>query len=190
MKAWMKLSIPVTVAAVVLLTLSQASRSQMATTMPMAMGNHNAAIAVITPTGANKAQGTVKFTKVAAGVQVVADVTGLTPGKHGFHIHEFGDISDAKAGMATGGHYGAMIPWETLPGEAAHPAGTMHHAGEMGNLEADATGHAHMEVVLPGVTLEGPDAIVGRSIIVHADPDMGDRIGQGVIGIANPASMK
>jgi Cu-Zn family superoxide dismutase len=147
------------------------------------------AIAVISPTTGSDAKGWVKFTDVDGGVKVVADITGLSPGKHGFHIHEFGDISDAAKGMATGGHYGPQIPWQDLPGEDPHPAGTMHHAGEMGNLEADASGHAHLEVTLPGLTVMGAaNPIVGRSIIVHAKPDVGDRIGQGVIGVANPAA--
>ncbi len=148
-----------------------------------------AAIAVITPTTGNTAAGWVKFSQADGGVKVVADVTGLSPGKHGFHIHEFGDTSDVAKGMATGGHYGPQVPWQELPGEDPHAAGTMHHAGEMGNLEADASGHAHLEVTLPGLSIMGSAyPIVGRSVIVHAKPDVGDRIGQGVIGVANPAA--
>jgi Cu-Zn family superoxide dismutase len=65
----------------------------------------------------------------------------------------------------------------------------------MGNLIADETGKAHLEMVLTGVTLMGPtDPIVGRSVIVHAKPDdggqptgnAGGRVGAGVIGIAKP----
>ena len=49
------------------------------------------AIAVLHPTAGNKVSGTVTFTEVADGVQVHADIAGLTPGNHGFHVHEFGD---------------------------------------------------------------------------------------------------
>jgi len=48
-------------------------------------------ISVLHPTAGNKVTGTVTFTPVASGVQVHAEIAGLTPGKHGFHIHEFGD---------------------------------------------------------------------------------------------------
>ncbi|MGZ4985481.1 MAG: superoxide dismutase family protein, partial [Chthoniobacterales bacterium] len=51
------------------------------------------AVAVLSPTANSKVMGTVTFTKSGDEVKVVADITGLTPGKHGFHIHEFGDCS-------------------------------------------------------------------------------------------------
>src|SRR5438552_3435377 len=62
------------------------------------------AIAVLHPTEGNKVSGTVTFTEVADGVQVEAAIAGLTPGKHGFHIHEFGDCSAADASSA-GAHF-------------------------------------------------------------------------------------
>jgi Cu-Zn family superoxide dismutase len=153
-----------------------------------------AAIAVIRPTEGSQAAGLVTFTATDGGVKVVADVTGLSPGKHGFHIHEYGDVSDAAKAMSTGGHYD---PEGTHHHALAGAEGTdaPHHAGDMGNLIADETGKAHLEMVLTGVTLMGPtDPIVGRSVIVHAKPDdggqptgnAGGRVGAGVIGIAKP----
>jgi Cu/Zn superoxide dismutase len=62
------------------------------------------AIAVLHPTAGNKVSGTVTFTEVADGVQVQAEITGLTPGKHGFHVHEFGDCSAADLASA-GAHF-------------------------------------------------------------------------------------
>ncbi len=58
------------------------------------------AIAVLHPTKGSNVEGTVTFTKSGDEMKIVADVTGLTPGKHGFHIHEFGDCSspDGKVG--------------------------------------------------------------------------------------------
>ena len=61
------------------------------------------AIAVLQPTKGSSVQGTVTFTKSGNEVKIVADVTGLTPGKHGFHIHEFGDCSSPD-GNTAGGH--------------------------------------------------------------------------------------
>src|SRR5678815_3662126 len=61
-------------------------------------------ISVLHPTAGNKVSGTVTFTPVADGVQVHAELAGLTPGKHGFHIHEFGDCSSADASSA-GAHF-------------------------------------------------------------------------------------
>ena len=45
----------------------------------------------------SKVTGTITFAKVGDEVQVVADIQNLTPGKHGFHIHEKGDCSAADA---------------------------------------------------------------------------------------------
>jgi superoxide dismutase, Cu-Zn family len=145
-----------------------------------------AAIAVVQPLSDSKVSGVVHFTQTVEGVVVVADLEGLTPGKHAFHIHEYGDCSDPK-GMSAGGHYNPEHEPHGLP-TAAH-----HHPGDMGNLEADADGKAHLQIVLYGVTIAGDrDPILGRSVIVHAKEDdgsqptgnAGGRIGCGVIGIA------
>src|SRR5689334_9514566 len=62
------------------------------------------AICILHPTKGSTVSGTVVFTKVEHGVQVHAHISGLTPGKHGFHVHEFGDCSDPAAKSA-GGHF-------------------------------------------------------------------------------------
>ena len=91
------------------------------------------AIAMMHPTGSNKVSGTVTFTEVADGVQVNAELTGLTPGNHGFHVHEFGDCSAGDASSA-GAHFN--------PTNKPHagPDATERHVGDMGNVEADASG--------------------------------------------------
>src|SRR5438128_8745027 len=62
------------------------------------------AIAVLHPAGDSKVSGTVTFTEEADGVRVHAEIKGLTPGKHGFHVHEFGDCSAADLSSA-GAHF-------------------------------------------------------------------------------------
>ena len=62
------------------------------------------AIAVLYPTAGNKVSGTVTFTEDADGVKVHAEITGLTPSNHGFHVHEFGDCSAPDATSA-GAHF-------------------------------------------------------------------------------------
>ena len=151
------------------------------------------AIAVILPTTGNATAGTVTFTATDGGVKVIADVSGLLPGKHGFHIHEFGDISDAAKAMSTGGHFDPDGTHHHALVDAERPDATPHHSGDMGNLVADGAGKAHLEMTLTGVSLMGPaNPIVGRAVIIHAKPDdggqpvgnAGGRVGQGVIGIA------
>lgn len=122
------------------------------------------ASAFLHPTKGNNVQGTVSFTAVAEGVKVVADVNNLTPGKHGFHIHEYGDCSSPD-GSSAGGHFN--------PGASKHgsPHSLERHAGDLGNIVADEKGHAHYEVIDKVIKLNGPDTIVGRSVIIHAQAD-------------------
>lgn len=144
------------------------------------------AIAVIRPASGSNVSGWVKFTQTDKGVEIEADVSGLTPGKHGFHIHQYGDESAADA-MSAGGHFN--------PDSVAHgaPTAMVHHAGDLGNLEADASGHAMLKWTDAKMCLVGPCGIVGRAVIIHAKEDdlisqpvgnAGPRIGIGVIGIA------
>ena len=145
------------------------------------------AVAVLHPTGSNKVSGTVTFTEVADGVQVQAEITGLTPGNHGFHVHEFGDCSAADASSA-GVHFN--------PTNKPHagPDATERHVGDMGNVEADASGKAKLEYLDHQISLTNDRAsVIGRSVVVHAKADdlktqpsgdSGARIACGVIGRA------
>lgn len=128
-------------------------------------GSGRTATATLASASGSGVTGTVSFTEQAEGVHVFAMVSGLTPGPHGFHVHENGDCSAPDATSA-GGHFN--------PTGAPHgaPDAEAHHAGDMGNLVADEAGNANYEAVLTGVSLgDGPDSIVGRAVIVHADPD-------------------
>ena len=144
-------------------------------------------IAVLHPTAGNKVSGTVTFTPVADGVRVHAEITGLTSGKHGFHVHEFGDCSAADASSA-GGHFNPTHKPHAGP-EAAE-----RHEGDMGNVEADASGNAKLDYVDHQISLSNDDkSVIGRSVVVHAKPDdlktqpsgdSGARVACGVIGWA------
>ncbi|MEX0774142.1 MAG: superoxide dismutase family protein [Phycisphaeraceae bacterium] len=145
------------------------------------------AIATVHPTEGNKVTGVVRFTETAGGVKIVADLDGLEPNtRHGFHIHEYGDCSASDASSA-GSHYD---PAHTQQHGRPFEGGV--HAGDMGNIEADARGRAHLELTLGHITLTGNNPILGRSVIVHEKPDdfgqpvgnAGGRIGCGVIGVA------
>jgi Cu-Zn family superoxide dismutase len=123
------------------------------------------ATADLQATEGNEVSGTVSFEEADGMVTIVADVTGLEPGLHGFHIHETGDCS-APDGTSAGGHFN--------PGETEHgaPDAEMHHSGDLGNLEADEMGAAHLEVSVDFITLsEGPASVLNRGVIVHAMED-------------------
>ena len=111
-----------------------------------------------------KIAGVVTFKKVPEGIEIVADVYGLKPGKHGFHVHEHGDCSGTD-GMKAGGHFD--------PTNSKHggPDSPERHVGDFGNLDADQKGHAHYERVDKLIAFEGPNSILDRSVMIHADPD-------------------
>jgi superoxide dismutase, Cu-Zn family len=144
------------------------------------------AIAVLTPTKGSLVRGTVTFQKTDKGIRVSGQITGLSPGKHGFHIHEFGDCS-AEDGMSAGGHFN--------PAGAPHgaPEVDARHAGDMGNLDADSSGTATIDYVDEVMSLSGDGSILGHAIIVHEKEDdlksqptgnAGGRVACGVIGVA------
>jgi Cu-Zn family superoxide dismutase len=171
--------------AIVMIGLFQLLGSGMA-----AAGDHTVerAVAIVHPTSNSSVSGTVSFTRVAGGVQVSATITGLTSGKHGFHIHQWGDCT-ASDGTSAGGHY------NPAGNPHAGPDSAVRHMGDLGNLEADASGQARYERKDQQLKLNGPDAIIGRAVIVHAGEDdltsqptgaAGPRKACGVIGIAQP----
>jgi len=107
--------------------------------------------------------GMITFTKTGDEVQVVGDITGLKPGKHGFHLHEKGDCSAADAASA-GAHFN--------PGQHKHggPTTAERHEGDLGNIEADASGKAHIDWK-GKMSLSGADSIIGKSVVVHEKED-------------------
>ena len=144
------------------------------------------AVAVIIPTKGNTVHGVVKFEEVNNGVHVIADLAGLAHGKHGFHIHEFGDIN-SDDGSSAGGHFNPTGMPHSMP------MTDKRHTGDMGNIEADENNNAHLDYIDPVMRLNGPYSIVGHSVIVHEKEDdfktqptgnAGSRIGYGVIGIS------
>ncbi len=119
--------------------------------------------------------GAVTFQQSSAGVLVMADLRGLSPGGHAFVIHETGactpDFSYA------GDHFN--------PEDADH--GFVHsgwnrggsrggHGGDLPNIYAASDGSARADFFTSGITLDtGPRHSVfdddGSAIIVHEKPD-------------------
>ena len=142
------------------------------------------AIAVVHPKNDSEVNGIVTLTATDNGVKVEAEITGLSDGKHGFHIHQYGDCS-APDGTSAGGHY------NPANNDHSGPDAELRHMGDMGNLQGEGTEtistisylDSHIEL----------DDVIGRGIIIHAGEDdltsqptgaAGARIGCGVIGIA------
>jgi Cu-Zn family superoxide dismutase len=144
------------------------------------------AVAVLHPTEGNETRGTVHFERQEDGtVRVRAEIEGLTPGLHGFHVHEHGDCT-APDGTSAGGH------WNPTGHDHGGPDSDVRHVGDLGNVEAGEDGSAVHERADTRLALSGPTSIIGRGLIVHADEDdltsqptgaAGARVACGVIGV-------
>jgi Cu-Zn family superoxide dismutase len=150
MKKLALLSIPL------LLVLATGCRS--AKNGPMAM-------AMLHPTSGSQAVGMVHFQQMADGsVEVKVDLKNVPPGVHGFHIHDKGDCGDN--GNAAGGHFNPT----SMPHGA--PDAVSHHAGDFGNVTADATGTVSTTFTTHSITVAaGANSVVGHAVILHGNPD-------------------
>jgi Cu-Zn family superoxide dismutase len=135
----------------------------------------------------SKVKGIIYFTKTDKGMHVQGEITGLTPGEHGFHVHEYGVWNED--GMASGGHFNP-----TGAPHAAHDS-PKRHVGDMGNVKADESGKAVIDLDDDQMTFEGPNCILGRGLVVHEKADdlksqpsgaAGGRLAVAIIGVAKP----
>ncbi|XP_076463727.1 superoxide dismutase [Cu-Zn]-like [Babylonia areolata] len=123
---------------------------------------------------------------------VTGEVTGLTPGNHGFHVHEYGDLTNGC--VTAGAHFN---PSSKKPHHGA-PTDEIRHAGDLGNITADDNGVAKIHITDSQIPLFGPNSVVGRCLVVHANEDdlgkggdeeslktgnAGPRLACGIIGI-------
>ncbi|CAI9115540.1 OLC1v1016461C1 [Oldenlandia corymbosa var. corymbosa] len=121
---------------------------------------------------------------------VTGTISGLSPGDHGFHVHELGDTTNGC--NSTGPHFNPFNKEHGAPSDAER------HAGDLGNVVAGGDGNAKISITDNQLKLCGPHSIIGRAIVVHADPDdlgrgghelskatgnAGARVACGVIGL-------
>lgn len=124
------------------------------------------ASATLEPTKGSSVRGTASFVQFDGKVRVTASVSGLKPnGEFGFHIHEAGDCSSGD-GMSAKGHFNPFAK------QHAHAGTPERHAGDLPSLKSDASGNATVTADLDVITVSaGPGSVVGRGLIVHAQPD-------------------
>jgi len=114
----------------------------------------------------------------------------LPTGKHGFHIHQYGDLSDGC--KSSGAHFNPFNKQHGGPSDADR------HVGDLGNLEAKDGTDTKINITDHLISLVGPNSVIGRAFVVHADEDdlgkgghddslqtghAGARLACGVIGI-------
>lgn len=129
-------------------------------------GEAKGAVAALQPTQGNNVTGNIRFIPQQDGVKIEGELQGLSPGKHGFHIHEKGDCSAPDASSA-GEHFNLHQGQHGSP----ENADDKRHTGDLGNLEAGADGTARVEIVDKIIKLSGSESIIGKAVVVHAGPD-------------------
>jgi len=121
------------------------------------------AVAVI---NSDKITGVVHFHQTGgptSPVRLLGNITGLTPGHHGFHIHQLGDTSQGCKSMK--GHFN---PYQIRHGA---PDDTYRHVGDLGNIFAGDNGVAMIDLEDSQISLNGLNSIIGRGVVIHAGKD-------------------
>jgi len=115
--------------------------------------------------GNGNVRGEITLDQVGNDLMIGGVLLGLTPGNHGFHIHEYGDLGDHCT--AAGGHFN--------PSGFSHggPNDDERHAGDLGNVHADITGVVELHITDSVAKLGGPvtHSILGRAIVIHEGED-------------------
>jgi Cu-Zn family superoxide dismutase len=155
-------------------SLQKLTRQSLSFVAAPAAGKHLSVIAatknaVAVLKGTSAVEGVVTLTQEDDGPTTVnVRITGLTPGPHGFHLHEFGDTTNGC--ISTGPHFN--------PNGLTHgaPEDEVRHAGDLGNIIANADGVAEATIVDTQIPLTGPNAVIGRALVVH---ELEDDLGKG-----------
>ena len=135
--------------------------------------------------------GKVTFEEMNNTCKITVEVDGLSPGKHGFHIHNKGDLTEGCKNLFShfnpfGKNHGGLNSKEK-------------HVGDLGNVISDANKKVRQVIYADDIKLNGPISVIGRSVVIHEDEDdlglggneeslktgnAGKRIACGVIGIS------
>jgi len=97
-------------------------------------------------------------------VKINGHIQNLSEGKHGFHVHQFGNLLKTDCSKC-GGH------WDPNNNDHGGLNDTNSHAGDLGNIIANISKEANFHIKTSKLTLYGDESIIGRSIVVHKDED-------------------
>lgn len=137
-------------------------------TSPAFAADSTVTMNLIDEQGVGRSIGTVALSEGPDGLVLTPKLTDLTPGLHGFHIHQnpdcAADTKDGKVvpGLAAGGHYD---PEGTGKHEGFAGRG---HLGDLPALSVGADGRATTAMTAPKLKLSD---VRNRSLMIHAGGD-------------------
>ena len=117
-------------------------------------------ICVLMPTEGSHVTGTISLLEEGDSLHIAGEVRHLKPGRHAFHVHEFGDLRAPDASTCGAPYNSGQQPESSRK--------TNSPAGDLGNIEADAQGIALVNIMAPQLKIR---SILGRSLVVHANAD-------------------
>lgn len=120
------------------------------------------AVAVVDMNGVT---GAARFTAASRGrTRITYDFRGLTPGLHGFHIHQYGDLTE--------GCRSACAHFNPTGESHGGPYSKTRHAGDLGNVRS-SSGVASGSITVKNLSIDptSPNSVIGRAIVLHADQD-------------------
>lgn len=136
-------------------------------------------------------RGILNLEQLPNGVRITGTIKGLSPGLHGFHVHEKGDLT--KGCSSAGAHFN---PYQVHHGAPNDP---LRHVGDLGNIQVGEDGVAQVDGTDHYLTLMGVRGAVGRAIVIHEKEDdlgrgrtedslktgsAGSRLACGIVGLA------
>lgn len=110
-----------------------------------------------------KLKGNVQFMETSIGTKIIVNISNLPNGKHGFHIHEKGNLLEKKC-LGCKGHYN---PFNKQHGDRTDKN---RHVGDLGNIEAK-NGKVNIMFYDNLIKLRGKNSIIGRSVVIHSKED-------------------
>ena len=123
------------------------------------------AVCVLTNTINKNIKGYIEFKEIGNYIQVHVNICGLTPGYHGIHIHEYGDLREDCSSLCN--HFN---PYNTIHGDRGDSK-LNRHVGDLGNIYAEKDGKVDEIFVDKLIKLKGKNNIIGRSVVIHERED-------------------
>jgi Cu-Zn family superoxide dismutase len=137
--------------------------------------------------GQGQSVGMITISQGSGGLNFKLDLKNLTPGDHGFHVHQNAKC-EGPAFTTSGPHFNP----ETKQHGTENPMGP--HAGDMMNITVGANGTVKKTVMVKSVTMGDDSHSIftngGTALVIHAKADdyktdpsgnSGDRIACGTI---------